>query len=155
MEIQAGNLTARVIGDSSVPFKVSATIKPLPEDKIDEAVSLATGKIQNIDALVAGDFPEDLLDLLLPRPDDVDLTCNCPDFSYNYICPHTSAFLYGIGVRIDRDPLLLFEIRGIDADKFIFIFVFPNAIPPLCLKTHGGYAVVDGFVDFIFCSCSC
>ena len=120
LRIQAGNITARIIGDSYTLFEVTATIKPLPEDKIDEAVSIATGKIQNIDALVAGNFPEDLLELLLPRPDDVDRQCNCPDFSYNYICSHTSAILYGIGVRIDRDPLLLFEIRGIDVDKFIW-----------------------------------
>ena len=118
LKIQAGNVTARVIGNSSVPFEVSATIKPLSEDKIDEAVTLATGKIQNIDAIVAGDFPEDLLELLLPRPDDVDLHSNCQDD--DYICPHTSALLYGIGVRIDHDPLLLFEIRGIDVDKFIW-----------------------------------
>ena len=120
LKIDKGNVKGRVIGNSSVPFEVTATIKPLPEDKIDEAVALATGKIQNIDALVAGDFPEDLTGILFPGPVDVELTCNCPDFSYDYICPHTSAILYGIGVRIDRDPLLLFEIRGIDVDGFIW-----------------------------------
>lgn len=37
------------------------------------------GKIQNIDAIIAGDFPEDLAELLFPRPDEVDLNSNCND----------------------------------------------------------------------------
>ena len=118
LKIQNGSITARVVGNSSIPVEVEAEIKPLPEDEIDEAVKLAAGKIQNIDALAAGDFPEDLPDILLPRPYEVDLHSDCQD--NDYICPHTAAVLYGIGVRIDRDPLLLFEIRGIDVDKFIW-----------------------------------
>ncbi len=120
LKIQKGDITAKVVGDSFSPFEVTATIKPLPEDKIDEAVRLASGKIQNIDALAAGDFPEDLPYILFPRPDEVDLHCGCPDHDYNYLCPHTAAVLYGIGVRIDHDPLLLFEIRGVDVDKFVW-----------------------------------
>ena len=120
LKIHKGDVTAQVAGDSFRPFAVTATIKPLSEDKIDEAVKLASGKIQNIDALAAGDFPEDLPDILFPRPDEVDLKCDCSEYAYNYICPHTSAVLYGIGARIDRDPLLLFEIRSIDVDKFIW-----------------------------------
>ena len=120
LKIQGGNITARVVGNSSLPFEVTAEIRPLPKDKVDEAVTLAAGKIQNIDALAAGDFPKDLPDILFPRGADVDLHCNCPDHVYNYICPHTAAVLYGIGVKIDRDPLLLFKVRGIDVDKFIW-----------------------------------
>lgn len=120
LRIEEGHVTAHVVGDSAIPFEVTATIKPLPQEKIDEAVELASGKIQNIDALAAGDFPEDLPDILFPLGVDVDLNCTCPDHDYNYICPHIAAVLYGIGVRIDHDPLLLFKIRGIDVDKFIW-----------------------------------
>ena len=118
LKIESGNVTARVIGDSVRPFEITAEIKPLSEDKIAEVVKLATGKIQNIDAIVAGDFPEDLAGLLFPRPDEVNLNSDCND--NDYICPHTAAVLYGIGVRIDNDPLLLFEIRSIDADKLVW-----------------------------------
>ena len=120
MRIQNGDVTAKVADESYKPFEVKIEIKPLSEDKIDEAVKIASGKIQNIDTLAGGDFPEDLPDILFPLPIDVELKCNCPDHNYNYLCPHAAAVLYGIGVRIDHDPLLLFEIRGVDVDKFIW-----------------------------------
>ena len=32
---------------------------------------------------------------------------------------HVAAALYGIGARLDEDPLLFFELRGIDAGRFV------------------------------------
>lgn len=30
-----------------------------------------------------------------------------------------AAALYGVGVRLDEEPLLFFELRGIDVERFI------------------------------------
>lgn len=35
------------------------------------------------------------------------------------MCKHVSAALYGVGVRLDENPLLFFELRGINVDRFI------------------------------------
>ena len=35
------------------------------------------------------------------------------------MCKHVAAALYGVGVRLDENPALFFELRGIDIDKFI------------------------------------
>ena len=35
------------------------------------------------------------------------------------MCKHVAAALYGVGVRLDENPLLFFELRGIDVDRFI------------------------------------
>ena len=35
------------------------------------------------------------------------------------MCKHVSAVLYGVGVRLDEQPLLFFELRGIDVGRFI------------------------------------
>ena len=32
---------------------------------------------------------------------------------------YVSAVLYGVGVRLDEQPLLFFELRGIDVGRFI------------------------------------
>ena len=45
------------------------------------------------------------------------LSCSCPDWAL--MCKHVAAVLYGIGVRLDEDPLLFFELRGIDMNRFI------------------------------------
>lgn len=35
------------------------------------------------------------------------------------MCKHVAAALYGVGVRLDENPALFFELRGIDMEKFI------------------------------------
>lgn len=35
------------------------------------------------------------------------------------MCKHVAAALYGVGVRLDENPLLFFELRSIDAERFI------------------------------------
>lgn len=35
------------------------------------------------------------------------------------MCKHVAAVLYGIGARFDDDPLMFFELRGIDFNRFI------------------------------------
>ena len=35
------------------------------------------------------------------------------------MCKHVAAVLYGIGARFDENPLLFFELRGIDVSRFV------------------------------------
>ena len=35
------------------------------------------------------------------------------------MCKHVAAALYGVGARLDENPLLFFELRGIDVGRFI------------------------------------
>ena len=37
------------------------------------------------------------------------------------MCKHVAAVLYGIGARFDDNPLLFFELRGIDVERFVDI----------------------------------
>ena len=40
-----------------------------------------------------------------------------PDWAL--MCKHVAAALYGVGVRLDENPALFFELRGINMGKFI------------------------------------
>ena len=35
------------------------------------------------------------------------------------MCKHVAAAQYGVGARLDENPLLFFELRGIDVGRFI------------------------------------
>ncbi|MCL1941477.1 MAG: hypothetical protein FWG09_05995, partial [Synergistaceae bacterium] len=35
------------------------------------------------------------------------------------MCKHVAAVLYGVGARLDQDPLLFFKLRGVDVNAFI------------------------------------
>ena len=39
------------------------------------------------------------------------------------MCKHVAAVLYGIGHRFDENPLLFFELRGIDVGRFVDITI--------------------------------
>jgi uncharacterized Zn finger protein len=54
-------------------------------------------------------FPEKLRDLVTD--------CSCPDWSNP--CKHIAAVYYLIGEEFDRNPFLLFRLRGIDRDELL------------------------------------
>ena len=123
LQINGGNITAKVQGAAWSPYEINIAIDPISERQRKELSKQAAGKIKNIETLIAGKFPKDLKDLffkeggLFPSPREIHFSCSCPD--YAKMCKHTVAALYGIGVRLDTDPLYFFQMRGLDVDLFI------------------------------------
>jgi uncharacterized Zn finger protein len=56
-------------------------------------------------------------DGLFPSPDEIELSCSCPDWAD--MCKHVAAALYGVGARLDENPALLFVLRGVDESELI------------------------------------
>lgn len=73
--------------------------------------------------MLAGNFPVAMKELfagengLFPKPSEISFGCSCPDWAL--MCKHVAAALYGVGVRLDENPALFFELRGINMGKFI------------------------------------
>ena len=121
--MQKGKITARVQGTRKTPYKTEIRISPLTEEKCQTILRQCGRKMENLEALLAGNFPEDMKELfqgkdgLFPEPREISFTCSCPDWAL--MCKHVAAALYGIGARLDENPLLFFELRGIDAGRFV------------------------------------
>lgn len=70
-----------------------------------------------------GDFPDELREAFLqqgglfPEPKEIAFNCSCPDWAL--MCKHVAAALYGVGARFDENPLLFFELRGLDVGRLI------------------------------------
>lgn len=54
---------------------------------------------------------------LFPSPKEITFDCSCPD--YAMMCKHVAAVLYGIGSRLDENPLLFFILRNVDVEELI------------------------------------
>ncbi len=127
LKIQKGKVLARVQGRRKTPYKVEIRISPLSEERCQTAIEKCGRRIDNLERLLKGDFTEDLKDLftstdgLFPRPQEISFQCSCPDWAL--MCKHVAAVLYGIGSRFDEDPLLFFELRGIDVGRFVDITI--------------------------------
>lgn len=123
LQISQGNITALVIGSRKKPYQIRITIKPIAKEKQAEIKAKCTRQIENLDALLEGEFPKEMKALffeedgLFPAPSEIEFNCSCPDWAG--MCKHIAAALYGVGVRLDEDPSLFFTLRGIDVNSFI------------------------------------
>ena len=123
LKIQKGKVLARVQGRRKTPYKIEIRISPLSEERCQRAIEKCSRKIENLEQLVNGNFPEELKEVFLgeqglfPKPREISFNCSCPDWAL--MCKHVAAVLYGIGARVDENPFLFFELRGIDAGRFV------------------------------------
>ena len=123
LKIKKGKILARVQGTRKTPYKVEIRISPLSEEKCQAIIKKCGRKLDNLERLLTGDFPEQMSELfqskdgLFPAPKEISFSCSCPDWAL--MCKHVAASLYGVGARLDEKPLLFFELRGIDVDHFI------------------------------------
>ncbi len=123
LQINGGETHAHVIGTAIIPYEVKIKISAVSSQRQKEIEHIASGKIQKLEELASGNFPDDLKEALLqkgvlfPQADEIEFHCNCPDTSY--MCPHVAATLYGIGVSLDSNPLSIFKLRGIDIEQLI------------------------------------
>ena len=76
-------------------------------------------------SLLAGRMPENIedafadvgLSLFPSRRSDLETDCSCPDFANP--CKHIAAVYLLLGEEFDRDPFLMFRMRGIERDELL------------------------------------
>lgn len=124
LKIEEGFINALVQGSRKKPYKVVIEIDPLSDIKKQEIFEKAQNKIENIEELLSGGFPEDLAQVFLnsetglfPSPNEIFINCNCPDWAN--LCKHSAAVLYGVGAKLDENPLMFFLLRSVDFNLFI------------------------------------
>jgi uncharacterized Zn finger protein len=116
--VKAGKVTAKVTGSRSAPYKVSIQLGQLPAATWQTAIAGMAAKAQFSAELLAGQMPEEIDDVfraaatsLFPTErTDLTTSCSCPDWGDP--CKHVAATHYVLGEALDRDPFLLFELRG-------------------------------------------
>ena len=125
LKIKRGKVEARVQGTRRTPYKIEIRVSPLSEEKCSEIIEKCGRRIENMESLINGEFPIELKEVFLeknglfPSPKEISFNCSCPDWAL--MCKHVAAVMYGIGVRLDETPFYFFELRGIDADRFISV----------------------------------
>lgn len=125
--IEKGKITARVQGTRKTPYKTEIRISPLSQQRCDEIMERCTERVDTLENLLNGTFPESMKDVFLgegglfPMPREISFSCSCPDWAV--MCKHVAAALYGVGARLDEDPKLFFSLRGIDTERFVDVVI--------------------------------
>ena len=116
--VKSGKVSAKVTGSRPAPYEVSIELTELPQAVWANAIAMMAEKAQFSAELLGGQMPRDIDDIfnesggsLFPaQRSDLRTSCSCPDWGDP--CKHVAAAHYVLGEAFDRDPFLLFELRG-------------------------------------------
>jgi uncharacterized Zn finger protein len=118
LAVSRGEVAAKVTGSRPKPYRTTIELAQLTDAAWAAAISVMAGKAQFSAELLAGEMPKDIDDafraarasLFPQRRSDLATSCSCPDDGDP--CKHIAATHYILGEAMDRDPFLLFELRG-------------------------------------------
>jgi uncharacterized Zn finger protein len=124
LKISKGNIDAIVQGSRAKPYEINIEIDPLSSEKWDQVTALCNNRIDSLEELIEGKFPKELEVLftdrkygIFPSPKEIHFGCSCPDWAS--MCKHVAAVLYGVGARLDINPMLFFELRSLDGEELV------------------------------------
>jgi uncharacterized Zn finger protein len=131
--LEKGTVSARVRGSINPYFGVykepiyttTITMKPIKHPDWTRAIEAFSSRAGYIARLLMNEMPDTIDELfaelglaLLPRHrDDLVTHCSCPDWANP--CKHVAGLYYLVASDLDRDPFLLFELRGLSREQLI------------------------------------
>lgn len=123
--VKGGKVTARVTGSRATPYKITIDLTEFSAPAWKQAIDALAKKAQYSAELLAGQMPQAIdevfveagMSLFPKHRADLRTTCSCPDWGDP--CKHVAATHYVLGEALDRDPFLLFELRGRTKDQVL------------------------------------
>ena len=125
LSIEPGLVMARVQGSRAEPYAVTIRVTPLTADEWRRVAKVLSREVSFLARLLAGEMPTDIerafeqarLSLFPTRIKDLATSCSCPDASNP--CKHIAAVYYLLGEEFDRDPFLIFRLRGMAREELL------------------------------------
>jgi uncharacterized Zn finger protein len=125
IDVGKGEVEAKVQGSRPSPYAVSIRLKVLADADWRKLIEVLSGQALFAAKLLAGEMPQDIeqvfgeagLSLFPEKLRDLQTDCSCPDDSNP--CKHIAAVYYLLGEEFDRDPFLLFRLRGLDREELM------------------------------------
>jgi uncharacterized Zn finger protein len=129
IDIEEGFVRAPVQGSRREPYQVEITVKTIEPEHWQQLFETAFSNVSIAANLMNGEMPQNIDDLfvqnglsLFPtKYNDLSTQCSCPDYSNP--CKHIAAVYYLLGEEFDRDPFLLFRLRGMSKDKLLSLLI--------------------------------
>ena len=125
IDVGPGEVEASVQGSRKRPYRVSIAVATLGGPDLQRLQAALAERPVFAASLLAGRMPENIedaftdvgLSLFPSRMSDLETDCSCPDYANP--CKHTAAVYLLLGEEFDRDPFLIFRMRGIERDELL------------------------------------
>jgi uncharacterized Zn finger protein len=122
LAIEPGTVRASVQGSRPKPYQVSIRVKRVGPKETERLAAELAKSPYVLAKLLTQEMPQDIerlfeatrLSLFPARASELHTECSCPDWSNP--CKHIAAVYYLLGEEFDRDPFLIFRLRGIDLE---------------------------------------
>lgn len=122
IDIMPGQIEAMVMG--SELYHQTIKIDPLAPERWTLLKQRCQGHIGSLLELLQGKISAEVMAIvtdpshgLFPQPNEIHMSCSCPDWAS--LCKHLAAVLYGVGIRLDEQPELLFTLRQVAIEELI------------------------------------
>ncbi len=125
LRVDPGLVSARVQGSRAKPYEVSIRLHAFSRKDWSKAAGALAKRAVFTAKLLAGEMPEGISEALrrsglplFPKSRrDLVTDCTCPDAMNP--CKHVAAAYYLLAQEFDRDPFLLFTLRGISRENLL------------------------------------
>lgn len=125
--IDKGVVKAKVQGSRPSPYNVTIKLKVLSGTDWRQLSTLLSQQAIFTAKLLAGEMPQDIeqafkdagLSLFPAKLKDLETECSCPDWSNP--CKHIAAVYYLLGEEFDRNPFLIFTLRGMKREELVVL----------------------------------
>lgn len=124
-KIEPGVVKALVQGTKSRPYSVAIKIDKFFGKQWEKIIKLMSSQAIFATKLLSGQMPQNIEEAfarskisLFPRKEkEFKSTCSCPDWANP--CKHVAAVHYVLADEFDRDPFMIFKIRGKSKEEII------------------------------------
>ena len=124
IEVGKGLVAAKVQGSRPVPYDVKIKVRVLAPGEWKRVAERLSRQAIFAAKLLAGEMPVEIekifsdagVSLFPQKLSEITTSCSCPDSANP--CKHIAAVYYLLGEAFDRDPFLIFRMRGMDREEF-------------------------------------
>ena len=125
IDIEPGRVVAQVQGSRKRPYDVSIAVDTISPGDWEKLQAVMAEQPIIAASLLSGRMPENIedaftvagLSMFPSRGQDLDTDCSCPDWSNP--CKHIAAVYLLLGEEFDRDPFLIFRLRGMERENLL------------------------------------
>jgi uncharacterized Zn finger protein len=116
---------ARVQGTMPLPYSITISFARFTDTQWDGIFDALSSQALFTAALLGGEIPREIetafsainLSLFPTRRNEIKTDCSCPDTANP--CKHIAAVYYILAEQFDRDPFLIFALRGRERETFL------------------------------------
>lgn len=117
IDVKNGVVYGTVQGSDTDPYKVSMKMKKLSKREWERVADSLMARPAIAAKMMAGQMPEEMEDVFKDAgirlfPDKLGTNCDCYDWSNP--CKHIAAVYLIFSEQFDRDPFLIFRLRGME-----------------------------------------